>query len=104
MQNLEHRQPPAMMKINLYLEQSQQKPLGQVGGSPTSSRAHGGKFFGSKGAVGASSRPMSPKYQDGTPASPDPSTPVEGLEIPKLMAKQPAKASIVPNMVSIGVL
>lgn len=62
-----------------------------------------GKVFGSKGAVGACSQQMSPKLQDGTPASPHPSAPVEGPEIPELMAKQPAKASTAPNMVSIGV-
>lgn len=50
-----------------------------------------GKVFGSKGAAG-----------DGT-ASPHPSAPVEGPEIQELMARQPAKAKIIPNMVSIGV-
>lgn len=62
-----------------------------------------GKVFGSKGAAGSCSQQMSTKRQDGTPASPNPSAPVEGPKIPELMAKQPAKAIIVPNMVSIGV-
>lgn len=61
-----------------------------------------GKVFGLKGAARVCSEQMSPKNPDGT-ASPHPSAPVEGPEIPELMARQPAKANIVPNMVSIGV-
>lgn len=66
-------------------------------------RGKWGQVFGSKGAAGACNQQMSPKQQDGTLASPHPSAPAEGPEIPELMVKQPAKASIVPNMVSIGV-
>lgn len=51
----------------------------------------------------AYSQQMSPKHQDGTPAFQHPSTPVDGPKLSELRAKQPAKASIVPDMVSIGV-
>lgn len=62
-----------------------------------------GKVFGSKGAAGASSQQLNPKNEGGTTSSTHPSAAVGGPEIPELMAKQPTKPSMVPNMVSIGV-
>lgn len=92
-----------MIKIGLYLEQNQQKPPKAKWGLSNVLGGTWGKMFGSKGAAGAYSQQKSPKNQDGTPASHHPSDPVDGPEISELRAMQPAEASIVPGVVSIGV-